>query len=129
MSAKRDHWGVRSIDTEMPAGWFRVSDQLGDMDKRVRSSLPTVPVVYFVVAGDAGPIKIGFASNLRRRLHGLQTSHHEILKVLGWIEPGSRETERTLHIDLWKHHIRGDWFRSCEEVWTVVGRHARKDDF
>lgn len=114
----------------VPRGWFRVSDQLSEHDRRLGSStLPKTSVVYFIAAGDHGPIKIGFASNLRRRLHGLQTGNHEYLKVLGWISPGTKEIEKQLHHDLRRHRIHGDWFQPTDEVWNLVASHARQDDF
>lgn len=113
---------------QRPAGWFRVSDFVADTDKLYKhSALPDYPVVYFITAGDEGPIKIGFASRLRNRLHGLQTGNHERLKVLGWISQGTKEIESGLHRSLYRYRVRGDWFESCDEVWAVIANHARTD--
>lgn len=41
--------------------------------------------VYIVQAGERGPIKIGSAGNVQKRLSGLQTGHYEELHLVAAI--------------------------------------------
>jgi len=70
--------------------------------------------VYFIRAGNTGPIKIGVASNVERRLDALQTGNHLTLYIIATIKYSSRaeayEKERKFH-NLFKHkRLRGEWF-------------------
>lgn len=71
--------------------------------------------VYFVQAGENGPIKIGVAKNVKNRLRGLQTANPVKLKVLKNFEFSSekraREIEQRFH-NFFKHtRMIGEWFR------------------
>lgn len=65
--------------------------------------------VYFVQAGDAGPIKIGVATNPRSRLSSLQTSTAVPLHPLGVVIGGVAE-EAVLHRRFGEFRLRGEWF-------------------
>lgn len=68
-------------------------------------------VVYFVQAGThAGPIKIGFTVNMRKRLEDLQTANHERLTVLGTIPNCSRQDEARIQRQFDPLKIHGEWF-------------------
>lgn len=69
-------------------------------------------VVYFIQAGQHGPIKIGVASNVRKRLAALQTGHHTSLRIIGTV-PGDAALERELHQRFAAHRIRGEWFKAA----------------
>lgn len=70
--------------------------------------------VYFIQAGNAGPIKIGWALNdVVGRLAVLQIGSWEELRLLGVI-PGSQEDERRLHASFAHARIRGEWFRASK---------------
>lgn len=77
------------------------------------------PYVYLIAAGDAwargevGPIKIGLASNVERRLGELKTGNHQKLTVIGWLDdmhvhPQSVETQA--HRLLRAQRLQGEWF-------------------
>jgi hypothetical protein len=65
--------------------------------------------VYFVRAGKRGPIKIGYANDVRSRLQKGQTLNHEPLVLLG-IVPGGKELETALHAKFSEYRLRGEWF-------------------
>lgn len=77
------------------------------------------PRVYFIQAINGGPIKIGFAKNIRRRLVGLQTSHPYELVVLAH-RPGSKELEAHLHVKHGRHRLIGEWFEPHTDVLAEV---------
>jgi DNA-binding XRE family transcriptional regulator len=81
-------------------------------------------VVYFIQAGAGGPIKIGIAANLQRRIATLQTGCPEPLVVLGTIAGGPLEEAR-LHAHLRAFRIRGEWFKPSELVLSTVQQALR----
>lgn len=67
--------------------------------------------VYFIQAGQAGPIKIGRAVDPLARRKELQSGNHETLYILAaW--PGGQAAERAAHRAFKGLHIRGEWFRA-----------------
>ncbi len=75
--------------------------------------------VYFIQAGDHGPIKIGYSSDPFRRLANLQSGHYEPLTLLGFCSGGA-ETEARLHADLAPYCMNGEWFLPSPEVLDVI---------
>jgi hypothetical protein len=65
--------------------------------------------IYFVQAGDDGPIKIGFAQHLETRLAGLRTDSPVPL-VLRCSLPGTRADEKAMHRRFGDFWLRGEWF-------------------
>ncbi|NIA72299.1 hypothetical protein HBA54_27285 [Pelagibius litoralis] len=76
--------------------------------------------VYFAQAGDAGPIKIGFASDVEKRLAGLQTGNPEPIRLLNIVPDGTRSLEARIHAKFGEHRLRGEWFRPAPEVLEFV---------
>ena len=93
-------------------------------------------MIYFVRAGDDGPIKIGMSRYDRRlprnvgewdwisqgiksRITMLQTSHYLDLQLLLALW-GSRCAERDLHIHFAPYHIRGEWFEAGERLLSFI---------
>lgn len=72
-------------------------------------------VVYFVQVGRNGPVKIGHAGHIGKRLQSLQCGNQELLVVLATIKGGKPE-ERAYHAALAADRIRGEWFRPTEAV-------------
>lgn len=79
--------------------------------------------VYFV--SDGTFIKIGWASNWRRRMIGIQVTNPHPLKVLAVLK-GSTLRERALHRKFAKHHTRGEWYRHHTEIVEYVAGLSRK---
>lgn len=76
-------------------------------------------MVYFIQEGDNGPIKIGKAVSVERRLNSLQTAHHKGLTILQVI-PGGAERESKIKKDLIKFKIKGEWFQPMPEVFEYM---------
>lgn len=75
--------------------------------------------VYFIQAGENGPIKIGHTVDVRARLKNLQTAHYETLGVIAWWA-GTRDDEAAAHAALATHRIRGEWFHPADEVYRYA---------
>lgn len=81
--------------------------------------------VYFI--GDGEFVKIGFTSNLERRLKQLQTGHRSQLRILAYAQGATKSTERLLHEVLKVHRASGEWFHRRGEVsWVIAAtQHGR----
>ena len=75
--------------------------------------------MYFVQAGENGPVKVGVSCDPYGRLHNLQTSHYEPLTLFGHL-PGDEEVERRLHSFFAEDHIRGEWYRPSKSVMVLA---------
>jgi DNA-binding XRE family transcriptional regulator len=77
-------------------------------------------LVYFMQAGDIGPIKIGFTkSDPRRRLVKLQSDCHEDVRLLGAVY-GTLQRERQFHQELSDYKTRGEWFAPHPNVVAAI---------
>lgn len=68
----------------------------------------------YLIASGRDVIKVGIASDVRKRLRGLQTGAAYALHVMHQIEVDaahSRTLEKLIHKALKPHHMRGEWFR------------------
>lgn len=93
-------------------------------------------MIYFIQAGENGPIKIGMALDVYRRLAELQTGHYERLRIIGLID-GERAQEKLTHSALANFRLNKEWFSAAPEVLEFVSRntylpptqkgHERKD--
>ncbi len=76
-------------------------------------------MIYFIQAGEGGPIKIGFAESVTKRFRTLQTGHHEKLVLLTYLDGNVRQ-ERRLHREFRAARIRGEWFRPTPELLAFI---------
>ena len=80
------------------------------------------PHVYFIRAGDA--VKIGSAADISKRLETLQCANPVELHVVRIIRHGGAHLERELHGRFRHHHLRGEWFRWCDEIVSYIAEIA-----
>src|SRR5689334_18091148 len=72
------------------AHFLRRNRQIAERKTRIEQCKAIGKKVYFIQAGENGPIKIGYTfKNVADRLAGIQTGNHEECKILGVI-PGDR---------------------------------------
>lgn len=86
-----------------------------------RNSRTEPDKLYFIQAGDDGPIKIGIAVHPKTRLKELQTGNPHKLRLLG-VVAGGVKFEQQLHWELRAHRMHGEWFENCDEVLAVLKR-------
>jgi hypothetical protein len=75
-------------------------------------------VVYFIQEG-GGAIKVGWTSDMERRLETFRTSNSSDLTVLLTL-PGSMALERAIQSKISSHRIRGEWFRPHADVVSIM---------
>jgi hypothetical protein len=66
--------------------------------------------VYFIRAGDHGPVKIGTAHNIAVRMNNLQNGHYEQLNLIRVVD-GDRHLEMRIHERFRHLRIRREWFQ------------------
>ncbi len=76
-------------------------------------------VVYFIQPINGGPIKIGWSSDVKRRLAALNSAHPYELTILGTIR-GSVRDERRLHHRFSSGRLQGEWFEPSEELLAFI---------
>ena len=93
-----------------------------DFFSDVCTACVTVPdsFVYFIQWEEDGPVKIGVATDLDDRLNMLQVACPYKLKVIGFIANADHVLEKQIHKKLKAYHIRGEWFKWCEEIREII---------
>lgn len=115
--------GLRSlIDNVLPTLKRTRYVRLGGQGERLQRRARRQPrSLYFLQAGDGGPIKIGAAHDPVERLQTLQVGNHERLRLIA-VLPGKGSTETYLHV-LFDHlRVRpdGEWFRPEQELMAYI---------
>jgi hypothetical protein len=86
-------------------------------------------LVYFVQAAKLGLIKIGVATDARRRLIALQTGSPDRLSLLGVVGADDAAAfERDLHARFRRHWTHGEWFEPAAPRLDYIARFARDPD-
>lgn len=82
--------------------------------------------VYLLQCGEKnGPVKIGWASSVSKRIALFQTGHHETLTLLRtW--PGGRPEEASLHRYFADLKLAREWYRYTDEMMVVDIAHLPK---
>ncbi len=84
--------------------------------------------VYFIQAGEKGPVKIGYAKDVFARAYGLQCGHYDTLNII-------RVIDLECWAELWLHdhfklsRIRGEWFKYTPEMESVVPCESQRERF
>jgi hypothetical protein len=81
-------------------------------------------LIYFIQAGENGPIKIGRSNNPEDRLSQLQTANYNDLVLLWKYDEEEDYAESDLHDYYKEEKIRGEWFRPTENILDFIKNHA-----
>lgn len=76
-------------------------------------------MIYFIQAHDGGPIKIGWAKNIDKRIAEIQRMSPSQLRVLNTFD-SSEEDERILHKYFKRIRLYGEWFEPTDELLAFV---------
>lgn len=79
--------------------------------------------VYFIEAGEGGPIKIGKTGCLKNRLSTLQIASSAVLRVLA-TAPGRTHRELAYHVQFADARLNGEWFARTPEIEAEIARLA-----
>lgn len=104
-------------------GWVRIDPTVADPWVAAHSrgcTFGRTALVYFAQAEPSGPIKIGFTSNVARRLHELGKGRRH-LKFVALLElAGDKRLEGELHARFAAHRISREWFRPASELLEFI---------
>ena len=78
-------------------------------------------MIYVIRAIGSQYVKIGRAADPIRRMRELQVSMPMKL-VLASVADWPNYYERRIHNSLRKHHVRGEWFMMCEEIFILINK-------
>lgn len=101
----------------MPVPWSE-QDSFDAHDK----DTPTLKGVYFVQAEDSGMVKVGWSTNVYRRMHALQTGSPSRLRLLGVLDV-DQAVERIIHVQYGHLRAHGEWFHP--QVTEALHAHPR----
>lgn len=76
-------------------------------------------MIYFIQAVDGGPVKIGWAKNLDKRIAEIQRMSPSQLCILNTFD-SSKEDERLLHKYFKCIRLYGEWFEPTDELLAFV---------
>ena len=79
-------------------------------DVRLREARGAAPAVIYAIQTESGPVKLGRAWDVERRLAALQNANHEALTLV-WTFSFDRdvELETVVHRYFARDRIRGEW--------------------
>lgn len=77
--------------------------------------------IYFIQGQSGGPIKIGYAENVKNRIKTLQTGYFETLIILATY-PGGVTQEKQLHERFNHIRLRGEWFKPEPELLELIDK-------
>lgn len=125
----KDQEAERRYNTEILAGMMGLT--VVEYQRRYpterRQTMDKRRVVYFISASPnlrvGCLVKIGMASNARRRLAAIQVHHPKPLHLLATIT-GGRPLERDIHERFAESRTRGEWFRITPELKAYIKERA-----
>lgn len=72
-------------------------------------------VIYVVSRGSDGAVKIGWTSDVERRVRELRKETHDTIAILAML-PGDKPNELRLHARFAAERIDGEWFRRSSAI-------------
>lgn len=85
-------------------------------------------MIYFIQAGENGPIKIGSSDNPVERMAQLQTANAAKLKLL-WTHTGDATREQKIHKLFRDEKIRGEWYNPSQKLMASVAAFPKSQIF
>lgn len=93
----------------------------------IRQHDPAYTWLYFIQAGESGPVKIGTSRDPRARLSNMQVNNHERLTLLAAARV-LPETEGDVHEDLSLARLHGEWYMPTAQVLDEAAHWASRGD-
>ncbi len=73
--------------------------------------------IYFIAS--EGRIKVGVTRNVKSRIASFNTNNGAPIELIGTID-GDVEMERAIHYRLREFNLKGEWFKDCAEVRSLM---------
>lgn len=102
----------------------RIAQLLEGQKKEAKTLTRKSYLVYFVQEGE-GLIKIGKTVDIERRMSGIQTHCPNPIRLLAYMEGGTRGLEGKLHRLFKDKRVRGEWFDlTLEDIQSIPGNYG-----
>jgi hypothetical protein len=89
--------------------------------RRVPQACVGYPGFIYFIGGRTGPIKIGFTTQVQKRLQRLSSNSPIALRVLA-SRPGSKADEGRLHVRFQGSRLHGEWFNRTPEILAEISK-------
>ena len=77
-------------------------------------------MIYFIQAGEYGPVKIGFTDcGIKKRIDQMQSGNHRKLNIIGYMF-GTVKKEKELHKKFDEYRLLGEWFFASPELLSFI---------
>jgi hypothetical protein len=83
--------------------------------------------VYFLSTRCGRYVKIGYATDVSRRMTEIDLCHPEPLALLGSM-PGNPRIEKFMHRKFKDLRVRGEWFHLAEEIQQYIRERVNKEE-
>lgn len=107
-----------SSDLDLANHSFPATEDAGIPEHLANQSLK-ISWVYFVQAGEGGPIKIGKAMNPSQRIGNLQVGNPHEVKLLHCL-PDTGCTEGRIQGIFEESHLRGEWYNPTPDLLEFI---------
>lgn len=77
--------------------------------------------VYFIQGESGGPVKIGYTTDIKRRLKELQSGSIDILQIL-LVVPGNKVYEQYLHSKFENYRLKGEWYKPDPKIFEYMDK-------
>lgn len=102
--------------------WLKELDSGNHLPEFDMTWLSNTPChLYFIRQGTDGPIKIGRAVDIERRIMQLQTGSSQPLQLLAFIHSGG-DLEPEIHRRFAHLRLSGEWFSPAKELLEFIGK-------
>jgi len=99
---------------------MKIADNICDPELAMLDIEEGMGYCYIVQLGVNGPVKVGFTTNVHRRLHALQNAVPQELILRALLPDDHRMLERGLHEDMAEFRLRGEWFVPVDALWFAL---------
>lgn len=86
---------------------------------RPRGTISTVETgIYdriYIIGHETGPVKIGYTTNIEKRLQAIQTGYPYKLEIIASFRGGLRE-ESIIHRRYSRSRLHGEWFERTQDI-------------
>jgi hypothetical protein len=82
--------------------------------------------IYFIQGQSGGAVKIGYTTDVFKRLKGLQTGHPDTLIIRCCI-PGNPNDETNYHHRFASCKLKGEWFKPTDELMAHINEMNKLD--
>lgn len=98
------------------------------MGKRIRKRRAGWIYVLQEAGDKAGPVKVGFANDVLKRIAQLQTGNHRPLHIVKMFH-GDSKLEAALHRSFRHEKLAGEWFEYSEDVRQTLSMFEDKGSY